>query len=499
MSYKINHFNGALIATINDGTIDNTLDITLVGKNYAGYGKTQNENFVYLLENFAGSNPPPSPTVGQTWYDSGNRKLKFYDGSKFRVAGSAEISATEPTGLTIGDLWFDTTNNQLHTFTGTKFTLIGPQIAAGAGATEMRLTSVRDSDGISRPIIEAVNGDNVVFIVSKDTFIVDSTANDITGYTKIHGGITMYNTDETTGVTNDDVHKFWGTASNADLLSGHSIDDFVLAAGGSFAQPVNFSDLGYTVGNPTERLKVWNRNAQIPTIENIKDDEIVFSTTVDTVSVTPLRLKGVHILPGETDKTDIGSSTYMFKTVWASVFEGNARTADQLKIGSTYHSTSTAADPTTVVARTTVDEAIGSKTITAGAIKATYFVGTATTAQYADLAENYLADAVYEPGTVVCIGGEKEVTASSWGKRAIGAVSTDPAYLMNSELVDGTPIALKGRVPVKVIGRIKKGEELIAADNGCAMMAVPHASRVFAVALETNDDEGIKLVECLIL
>lgn len=499
MSYKINHFNGSLVATINDGTIDNTLDITLVGKNYAGYGKTQNENFVYLLENFASSTQPQRPTVGQTWYDSGNRKLKFYDGSKFRTAGSAEISSTEPTGLTVGDLWFDTVNNQLHTYTGTKFALIGPQLAAGAGATEMRMTSIRDSEGISRPVIEAINGDDVVFIISKDTFIIDSTANTITGYTKVHGGITLYNTDENTGITNDELHKFWGTASNADLLGGHSVDDFVLASGGSFSQPVNFSDLGYTVGNPTERLRVWNRGAVTPTIENTRGEEIVFSTTVDSASVTPMKLKGVNILPGVTDATDLGSSEIMFKTVWASMLEGTARTADQLKIGSTYHSTSTAPDATTVVARTSLDEVIGSKIITAGAIKATYFVGTATTAQYADLAENYLADAVYEPGTVVCIGGEKEVTACTWGKRAIGAVSTDPAYLMNSELVDSTPIALKGRVPVKVIGRIKKGDELIAADNGCAMMAVPHASRVFAVALETNDDEGVKLVECLIL
>lgn len=125
--------------------------------------------------------------------------------------------------------------------------------------------------------------------------------------------------------------------------------------------------------------------------------------------------------------------------------------------------------------------------------------GTATSAQYADLAEKYLADAEYEIGTVMMIGGEAEVTASRWGKRAIGAVSAKPAYLMNEGLEGGTVVALKGRIPVKVIGSIKKGDDLIASDNGCAVMAVPHASRVFAVALETNDDTGVKLVECLIL
>lgn len=125
--------------------------------------------------------------------------------------------------------------------------------------------------------------------------------------------------------------------------------------------------------------------------------------------------------------------------------------------------------------------------------------GTATAANYADLAEKYLADAEYEVGTVLMIGGEKEVTASKWGKRAIGAVSDKPAYLMNKDLEGGTIVALKGRIPVKVIGTVKKGDELIASDNGYAVMAVPHASGVFAIALESNGDTGVKLVECLIL
>jgi hypothetical protein len=130
---------------------------------------------------------------------------------------------------------------------------------------------------------------------------------------------------------------------------------------------------------------------------------------------------------------------------------------------------------------------------------ANIFHGRATSANYADLAEKYLADKEYDIGTVVMIGGDKEITASKWGKRAIGAVSDKPAYLMNSGLEDGTVVALKGRIPVKVIGSIKKGDELIAADDGYAVMAVPHASGVFAISLETNSDTGVKLVECLIL
>jgi hypothetical protein len=132
-------------------------------------------------------------------------------------------------------------------------------------------------------------------------------------------------------------------------------------------------------------------------------------------------------------------------------------------------------------------------------VTANIFNGTATAARYADLAEKYLPDQEYDVGTVMVIGGEKEITACSQNQRAIGVISDNPAFMMNKDLEGGVYVALKGRVPVKVIGQIKKGQDLIAADNGCAMMAPLDSSRVFAVALETSDDEGIKIIEALVL
>lgn len=137
----------------------------------------------------------------------------------------------------------------------------------------------------------------------------------------------------------------------------------------------------------------------------------------------------------------------------------------------------------------------GSGNFAAGVITAT-----ATTARYADLAEKYLADAEYEVGTVMVVGGEKEVTASSgFGQRAIGVVSGAPAYMMNSELEGGTYVALKGRVPVKVTGVVKKGDRLIASTDGRATAGVPHANDVFAIALESKADAGDGVVEAVIL
>lgn len=127
------------------------------------------------------------------------------------------------------------------------------------------------------------------------------------------------------------------------------------------------------------------------------------------------------------------------------------------------------------------------------------YYGTAVHAKYADLAEKYIADKEYEAGTVVVVGGEKEVTACATGDFVIGVVSTNPAYMMNSELEGGTFIALKGRVPVRVYGPVKKGQRLVAGDWGCAT-AITHADPdTFGIALETNTELGLKTIEAVIL
>ena len=101
----------------------------------------------------------------------------------------------------------------------------------------------------------------------------------------------------------------------------------------------------------------------------------------------------------------------------------------------------------------------------AGNVAAAYFVGTATQAQYADLAEKYESDAEYDAGTVIVFGGEKEITSSKdKGTSAVaGVISNEPAYMMNSE-ADGQYVALCGRVPCKVVGPVSKGDLLIASD-----------------------------------
>jgi hypothetical protein len=504
MSYIINKYNGDQVAVVADGTIDTTLDVKLIGKNYAGYGEAQNENLVFLLENFSNASAPQRPMKGQIWFDSGTNKLKFYDSSKWRTTGGAEIGVSAPTGLTVGDFWFDTLNNQLNAWDGSAYVLVGPQ-AAGTATTEMRSKNVQATvatGGASHPIIEAIVNGDTVFIVSHDAaFELEATVNAIAGFTTIQQGLTLRNThDEGLPGQTTTNHRFWGTATNSDRLGGYAAGDFIRTNNASFSTLVNFADVGYTVGNPNARLRVFNDGQLTPTIFNQINDEIVFkTTTAGNVINTPLKLSGANILPGSNLTSNIGSSTIKFSTVYANTFSGTATQTDSLNVSGTYRTASVIASSGTIVARTSVDETISGINITAGSIKANYFVGTATTALYADLAEKYLADEEYEVGTVIMVGGYKEVTAADNNSRPIGVVSENPAYMMNSELVGGTYIALKGRVPVKVVGAVEKGDRLIASENGTAVRVLDNHIGVFAIALETSNDESIKLIEAVIL
>lgn len=124
-----------------------------------------------------------------------------------------------------------------------------------------------------------------------------------------------------------------------------------------------------------------------------------------------------------------------------------------------------------------------------GDVRATLFRGVATSAQYADLAEKFVPDEDYEYGTVVCVGGENEITATGETDYPIGVISQNPALMMNSGIT-GLYVALKGRVPVKIHGEVKKGDRLIPSSvKGYAKKATNFNDyNVFGVALEDSHD-----------
>lgn len=182
-----------------------------------------------------------------------------------------------------------------------------------------------------------------------------------------------------------------------------------------------------------------------------------------------------------------GDGSISANVVTANYLTGISGGAQTLLYNSGYRGATEAATANTIVARD-VNANFSANLITA----------TATSARYADLAEMYTTTEEYIPGTVVVIAesDDAECTASQYfSQLAIGVVSTNPAYLMNANL-NGQPIALKGRVPVRVVGSIRKGQTLVAGPNGCAVAG--DANKI-AIALETNHSHEEKLVECFII
>lgn len=163
MAYTINRYNGTVLTTVEDGTVNTATELKFIGKNYAGYGEAQNENFLFLLESFANTSPPTRPLSGMLWYDSGNAKLRFYDGSSWKTTGGAEVSSSAPVGSVEGDFWWDTTSNQLKAKNADgEWVLIGPQ-SAGTGVTQMTSITLTDTLSATHAVIAATINDVVVY------------------------------------------------------------------------------------------------------------------------------------------------------------------------------------------------------------------------------------------------------------------------------------------------------------------------------------------------
>jgi hypothetical protein len=606
MAYQVNRFNGETLVNVADGTIDTTTDLRLVGRNYAGYGEVQNENFVHLLENFANTTAPPKALTGQIWYDSNSttKKIKYYDGSRWKVASGAEASPSAPTGLSTGDFWWDTTAKQLYAWTGTEFALIGPEASPDLGSSIISAAVVKGTIATNlgpHTVLKVITDDKVVGIFSKTEFTLDSVQNPIEDFSVIKKGFTLAKS--SSGVSTDN-YVMWGTAQNANLLGGVPAANYLQIGDNEFTEEVIFKDPGFTVGDGNDlRIRVENGDEVI--VENRLGNPIYFRITVtentDERDVGIVRSTG--IFPGTSNTYKLGgtlpNSTEVLR--WSEV---NATTFNGSVIGNVTGNITgnitgnlIAQDATVMIDATTkqigyvgasiigtltgsctgsaatatnasqlnsllpsvsvpgggvqsipVRDASGNITAnqfigisdntdrmrindaasdsawngavvstqyrsakttktaytiaardSSGNLAANIFDGTATAAQYADLAEKYLPDADYDVGTVVAVGGEKEITAAGNGHRAIGVISANPAFMMNKDLEGGVYVALKGRVPVKVVGKVIKGQRLVAVDVGVASTDDSNSTDVFAVALESSDNTDIKLIEAVIL
>jgi len=170
MSYKLNKTDGSLLVELQDGVVDTTSsDLTLVGRNYKGFGEFINENFIKLTESFAGTSAPENALSGQLWYDTSDQRLKVYNGVTFRIAGGPIISATQP-NMVAGDLWIDNEQNKLYFYDGTDVVAVGPSYTATQGKTTLEAITMIDTSGQTRAILAQYIQGSLVGIFSKDEF-----------------------------------------------------------------------------------------------------------------------------------------------------------------------------------------------------------------------------------------------------------------------------------------------------------------------------------------
>ena len=487
MAYTINKTNGAVLTTIADGTIDNTSDLTLVGKNYSGYGEILNENFVKLMENFASSAEPASPLAGQIWWDLSNNLLKVYTGSGFKIISGSTASATQPTGATLGDLWFDTVNAQLRVYNGASWTLIGPSFTAGTGVSGAIITTVLDNTGASHVVVQFYVNESIVAIVSKDSTFTPQTA--IGGFATISPGIQL--SSAVVGAA------FTGTATNADLLDNLNSTQFLRSDSNSTTTGTLAvsNDTGFTVGADSDlKLSVSGSDAYIS--NNTSDGDILVRINKSVGGVTTaMTVDGATGYVSTTTPAANDNSTKLCTTAYV-----DNSTTGFLKINGTKSMTGS------LLPNANLTLNLGAPTYWFADVYSENFIGTSTTALYADLAERFEADAAYEPGTVVALGGAAEITAvnEELSDNVFGVISTQPGFLMNGKAGDNDThpaVAMTGRVPVKVTGTVKKGDRLVSAGNGLARAAQAGEANSFNVigrALESKTTDGVGTVTAVV-
>ena len=524
MAYQIYKTNGDLFTTVLDNQIKSDVaPISLVGKNATNYGTALNQDLVRMLENFTNSTSPTNPLKGQLWFDTstGAGVLNVYNGTGWKSISSVTNSPSHsaPSNPTVGDLWFDTTNQQVNIYSGSAWVLVGPSSTSLSGTNGFKTSSYL-TGGTTKYFADVYASGTRVAIFSKE----DVSGTGFTGFNNIKAGMNfntsvaemasngIYNVRNLTiGIGSGDPIKLSYSSDNGiisnEVASGE-LQFKIKDSGGTASTPLKILGAdGSVVPSVTATTNLGSSSLKFNKIYgtdlygSIRDAAQTYITSVGTL--TGLTVSGA-IVPNANLTVDLGATA----TRWNNIFVGNVTATTATVSGNVTAGNLTVSGPGTftgnVLPSANVTYNLGSSTAQWNNVNAQTFTGVSTTAKYADLAERYEADAEYAPGTLLMIGGSKEVTivAEEISTDVWGVVSTAPAYLMNSEAgSDAThpAVALVGRVPVKVIGSVNKGDALVSAGNGCARVAVSsEKSNSFARSLETNDHAGEKLVLCAI-
>ena len=304
MAYTINKTDGTILATVADGQIDDlSTDITLIGKNYSGFGESINENFIKILENFSSTAQPTSPIRGQIWFDVSELKLKVYNGTGFVPVSSATISSQQPTNLGVGDLWFNDVDKQLYFYDGTNTILLAPAYSVSQGVSGLKVSNILDSLNQTRVITYLYTNGVLLGIFSKDAFTPKLPIDNFTGSI-----IPGFNASDLAGL------KFDVTTTNSEKLGGQPASLYVRNDTSNIVngQIIISSNLGLILGDANQgQIQVQDGNVIIANIASNK--QMVFNVRRDVIAEEAIVINAdsriVNIYEGYlTSGVDIGGN-----------------------------------------------------------------------------------------------------------------------------------------------------------------------------------------------
>jgi hypothetical protein len=502
----------------------------------------------------ASASQPASNVTGDLWYDTTNQQLKVYTGSAFIVVGPGFSTAQGTSGAipetilnSVGATRYITSlyvNNvrvgivyEGASFTPevslqTAFPTIFPGITLSASvagavfagsATNAQLLDNLDSLQFMRSDtatattgVLRVQNNTGLFVGAANVFNVNTTTTDANIKSDISGGNliiqanvsgTTYNVATALGASGTFAIANAATVGTTLTVTGNS-------AGGNLTTAGQVSAIGNITGGNVITASLV-QGASLSATANVQAGNL---RTAGQVSATgnitsAANIAGSFILGNGSQLTGLSLGVSVTKIEngtsegFINVPNGNiaftvAGTANVLTL-----TTGTAfflGNVSTIGIEKTGTNAIGNIGSSSNYFNRVF--ATATTALYADVAERFAADELLEPGTVVELGGVKEITRSTedLSENVFGVISTRPAYTMNGGAgEDDThpPVAMTGRVPVKCVGTVRKGDRLVSAGDGFARAAQPGEATAFNVigrSLENKHLEELGTIEAIV-
>ena len=503
----------------------------------------------------ASASAPTSNVTGDLWYDTTNQQLKVYTGAAFLVVGPGYTSAQGTSGAipetilnNVGATRYITSlyvNNVrvAIVYDGASFTPEAALLAAfptiypgvtlsssvsgavfAGSATNAQLLDSLDSTDFMRATANTattgrlqVNNANGIYIGTSNVVNISQSSNDGVIASPVSTGNLIIRTN-VSGTTYTVATALGGNGAFA-IANAATVGTTLNVTGNTTGGNLLTGGQVSAAGNITGANFIGNvippAGGAVSTTGNVSGGNILTSGLISAGGniTSAANVAGTYFIGNGSQLTGLSAAVAVTKFVNGSS-EGNAGSSGgniTFTVGGTSNVLVLSSTTAYFGSDISVDgiQKTGSNAVGNIGSSANYFnrvFATATTALYADVAERFAADELLEPGTVVELGGLKEITRSQQdlSENVFGVISTRPAYTMNGGAgEDDThpPVAMTGRVPVKAVGIIRRGDRLVSAGSGVARAAQPGEATAFNVigrSLENKHSEELGTIEAIV-